>query len=206
MANKILLLEKNDTYATGLNTVLSGMLGYEVTRVNTELALVRELSSGHFELIIVGIREARKKEGLRLIQILLVEKKVAVGAPIVVLSDTQDTGFIQSCVQAGIADYILYPNDPVEIAPRLKKALDNAGGVGDALVRVSTTFLGPASKVFIEKQAQQRLGLASLQHLTRDHLPDFIKYLAVAIKPILKEKVVQFVRRLEQVFGIHRQS
>lgn len=202
MKSKILILEKNEHYAERLQKMLIGMLDYQVIHVTSELAVVRELTANYVDLIVVGIHQARAKEGLRLIEILLVEKKVVTVAPIMVVSDVQDPAYIQQCVQAGISDYMLYPEDPVEILPRLKNVLNKSGGISEMLVRVSTTFLGPAARVFIEQQAKKKLNISSLKDLKRDQLPDFLRHLAVTIRPILKEKVAVFVRRLEQAFGL----
>jgi len=200
--SKILILEKNEHYAERLQKMLTGMLDHQVVLVTSELAVVRELTASFFDLIVLGIHQARAKEGLRLIEILLVEKKVVTVAPIMVVSDVQDPAFIQQCVKAGIADYMLYPEDPVEVLPRLEKVLNKSGGISEMLVRVSTTFLGPASRVFIEQQAKKKLNLSSLKDLQRDQLPDLLRHLAITIRPILKEKVAVFIRRLEQVFGL----
>ena len=205
MKSKILILEKNAQYALKLKNMLSSMLEHEIVHVTAELAVVRELAAGHFDLIVIGIQQARAKEGLRLIEILLVEKKVVTTAPIMVISNDQNPAFIQQCVKAGIADYMLYPEDPVEVLPRLEKVLAKSGGISEMFVRIATTFLGPAARVFIEKQAQKKLGLNSLKDLQREQLPEFLKHLAVTLQPILKEKVAQFIRRLEQVFHIKRE-
>jgi DNA-binding NarL/FixJ family response regulator len=140
MKSKILILEKNEHYAERLQKMLISMLDYQVIHVTSELAVVRELTANYVDLIVVGIHQARAKEGLRLIEILLVEKKVVTVAPIMVVSDVQDPAYIQQCVQAGISDYMLYPEDPVEILPRLKNVLNKSGGISEMLVRVSTTF------------------------------------------------------------------
>jgi DNA-binding NarL/FixJ family response regulator len=140
MKSKILILEKNEHYAERLQKMLISMLDYQVIHVTSELAVVRELTANYVDLIVVGIHQARAKEGLRLIEILLVEKKVFTVAPIMVVSDVQYPAYIQQCVQAGISDYMLYPEDPVEILPRLKNVLNKSGGISEMLVRVSTTF------------------------------------------------------------------
>lgn len=205
MKSKILILEKDAEYALRLKNMLTSMLDHEIVHVTAELAVVRELAAGHFDLIVIGIQESRAKEGLRLIEILLVEKKVVTTAPIMVISNDRNPIFIQQCVKAGIADYMLYPEDPVEVLPRLEKVLAKSGGVSEMFVRVATTFLGPAARVFIEKQAQKKLQIASLKDLQRDQLPEFLRHLAVTLQPILKEKVVLFIRRLEKIFGIKRE-
>lgn len=206
MASKILLLEKNPAYAKQLISAMMNLRGHEVVHVNTELAVVRELTASHFDLIIAGIYSERKKEGQRLLQLLLVEKKVVTAAQVMVLSDDQDTAFVQSCIKSGVSDYLLYPENPIEVMPRLEKVLAKSGGIGEMLVRVATTFLGPATPVFMERQAKKVLHLTTLNELTRDHLPRLLKHLAVAIRPVLKEKVVQFIHRLEQVFGVQREN
>lgn len=206
MKRRILILEKNEHKATRLSDMLTSMLDHEVVLVTAELAVVRELTSGFFDLIVVGIQKDREKEGLRLIEILLVEKKVVTVAPIMVLSDSQNTAFVQTCVKAGVQDFMLYPNDLVEVLPRLGKVLSKSGGISEMFVRIATTFLGPAARVFLEQQAQKKMKLAALKDLQRDQIPEFLHHLAITITPILKEKVVLFVRRLEQAFGIERKS
>lgn len=205
MQNKILVLEKNEMYALKLGNMLKQMLNHEVVHVNAELAVVRELTTNFFDLIVLGIHKDRAKEGLRLIEILLVEKKVVTSAPIMVISDHQDPKYVQHCIKVGVTDYLIYPEDPVEILPRLQKVLAKSSGFSEMLVRVSTTFLGPAARVFLDHQAKQKFNVPSINELPREKLPEFVHHLAVVIKPILKEKVVQFIRRLEQVFNIQRQ-
>ena len=202
MGNKILIYDRDSEYAGKLQEALGSD---EVTVVNTELAAVRELTGGYYDLFVAGIREDRAKEGARLIDILLVEGKTHIVVPVVVLSDDQEPSFVQSCIKAGVSDYIIYPENPEDVLPRLRKVLSESGGLGEMLVRVATTFLGPAAGLFIEKQAKERLSVPTLKSLHRDHLPEFFSYLAVSVQPILKEKVVQFIGRLEQVFGVRRQ-
>jgi DNA-binding NarL/FixJ family response regulator len=98
MKSKILILEKNEHYAERLQKMLISMLDYQVIHVTSELAVVRELTANYVDLIVVGIHQARAKEGLRLIEILLVEKKVFTVAPIMVVSDVQDPAYIHQCV------------------------------------------------------------------------------------------------------------
>lgn len=206
MKSRILILEKNEHYAKKLSDMLTSMLDHEVVHVTAELAVVRELTASFFDLILVGIQSNRQKEGLRLIEILLVEKKVVTAAPIMVISDSQDPAFVQSCIKAGVQDYMLYPEDPVEVLPRLGKVLSKSGGISEMFVRIATTFLGPAARMFLEQQAQKKMKLAALKDLQKDQIPEFLHHLAITITPILKEKVVLFVRRLEQAFGIERKS
>jgi len=196
MAGKILLLERNEKQAKDIENALG----------DHELGAVRELTGGYFDLFIAVIREGRTKEGLRLIQILLIEGKVKSVAPVVVMSDNQDPAFIQNCVKAGVADYVLCPDGPIDGLARATKLLDKAGGLGEMLVRVATTFLGPAAGMFIERQAKEHFSISGLTDRKRDHLPEFLRHLAVNCRPIMKEKVVQFIHRLEQVFGVKRSS
>ena len=126
--------------------------------------------------------------------------------PIIVVSDFQDPKFIQNCISTGIADFVLYPEKPADILPRLGKVIEQSSGIGAVLVRVATSFLGPAAGVFLERQAKDKMNVAKLEALQRDHLPEFLHYLTITVQPILTEKVVQFIRRLEHVFGVERQS
>ena len=203
MGNRVLIFEKDTNYAGHLQEALGSD---EVVCVEAELAAVRELTTGYFDLFIAGIRQSRVKEGLRLIQILLVEGKTKVTVPIVVMSDDQEPEFVRACVEAGVSDYILYPENAEDALPRIRKVMSDSAGLGNMLVRVATTFLGPAAGVFLEKQAKDRLQIPTLESLHRDHLPEFINYLSVALQPILKNKVVNFIHRVEQVFGVKRQS
>ena len=206
MTCKILLLEKNAEYAKKLIPPLKDKHGYEVVHVNTELAVVRELTSSFFDLVIVGIHHEGEKEGFRFIEVLFVEKRGITVTPIMVISDVQDPDFIRWCIEVGVDDYLLYPEDPAEILPRLEKILGKSGGIGEMLVRISTIFLGPAARIFLEQQAKEKLNLPALKDLRRDHLPELLRHIAVIIKPILKEKMVQFFRRIEQVFSIQRET
>ena len=156
--------------------------------------------------MIVGIHHEGETEGLRLIEILLVKKTVIAVMPIMVISDVQDPAFIQWCIEVGVDDYLLYPENPAELLPRLEKTLSKSRGIGEMLVRISTIFLGPAARIFLDQQAKEKLNLPALKDLRRDQIPGLLQHIAVIIKPILREKMVLFIHRIEQVFSIQRET
>ena len=64
MPGKILVLEKDMEYATKMCTLLINMHNFGVVHINTEPAAIRELTSSYFDLVVIGIREDRKKKPL----------------------------------------------------------------------------------------------------------------------------------------------
>lgn len=199
MDRRALLIEHDAVYAQGVARALQ-RAECETVHVRSEVAAVREITSGFFDLVIVGIQENRKKEGLRFIETLLKSDKVA--GSVMVVSNVQDPGYVRTCIGLGVVDYVLYPEDPEELLVRAEVGLEKSGGVGEALVRVAAIFLGPAARVFLEMQTKARLSLQSLSELRRDHLPDLAEHLNEVVRPILKGKVDLFINRIKQVFHI----
>lgn len=202
MESKILILENNAAYATNLCRLIEGELGCKVVHVTGELAAVRELTTNFYHLLIAGFHQTRRRESLKLIELLLVERKIVNAPPVMVLSDDQDPATVQSIIKSGVADYLIYPSDLKTSLPRIKKVLDEQASVGGTLVRIATVFLGPAAQVFLEKQSKVHLKIQSLRDLHSDQLPYLFRHIYTTLTPILKDKVTQFKHRIEQVFGI----
>ncbi len=202
MKTSILILERDNAYASNLRGLLETELSCSVVHVTTELSAVRELTTHFFHLMIVGFHQDRIRESLRLIDLLLVERKIVNTPPIMIFSDDQDPAIIQRCIKSGVVDYVLYSKNLKMVLPRIQKTLHEQAGIGGTLVRIATVFLGPAAQIFMERQAQLHVKIQSLQELRSDHLPYLFRHIFVTLAPILREKITQFKRRIEQVFGI----
>lgn len=74
--------------------------------------------------------------------------------------------------------------------------------LAEKLVRVSTLYLGPAARVFLERQARLHLGRSDLDALTRDELPSLLYWISRAGRLIIRERADLLVRQLVSDLGV----
>jgi CheY-like chemotaxis protein len=194
-ATRILLVEEAGR-AKALSAVLEEA-GYSVTLAPTAVAALREVLGGGFALLVSNTTIQRQHDGLKLIQ--AVQEKVQNPPPILVQSSSQDPAVIKQVVKAGVADYVLYQGDAMELLPRVEKAIA-AASLGERLIAEATQFLGPAARVLIEKGATTHLRITGLSSLQHSDLPGLFAWIREKVTPILKDRATALMARLESSF------
>ena len=178
--------------------------GHVVQHAPTVVGGLRQLHSSHTDLLITNTSVQRQHDGIKIIDLILLEKKLKVAPMVMVLTQDQDPALIKHCVQAGVADYVLWSGDAAAVLPRVEKALSGVGALGEQLVSEVATYLGPAARIVIEKGSKVHLKIPSLEALRSEHLPELFRWLRAMVTPVLKDRVSGFLERLETRFRIKR--
>ena len=126
--------------------------------------------------LITNTSVQRPNDALKLVDVLLVERKISRNIPVIVFSEQQDPAVIKHLAQAGISDYILLTDDAKAILPRVDKVLASSN-IGERLVGEATTYLGPAARVLVEKGTKVHLKMPGLEALRREHFPDLFAWI-----------------------------
>jgi DNA-binding NarL/FixJ family response regulator len=200
---RVLLAAGESDRASRLEDALRDVAGYEVIRVTAVVLALRELQGDFFDVLITNTSVQRPNDALKLIDVLLVERKFSRDIPVIVLSEQQDPGVIKHLAQAGISDYILLTDDAGAILPRVEKVLAGTN-IGERLVGEATTYLGPAARVLVNKGSKAHLKMPGLEALRREHLPDLFTWIRSTVTPILKGKAAALMTRLENAFPARR--
>jgi hypothetical protein len=66
----------------------------------------------------------------------------------------------------------------------------------DKVLRITTKYLGPASRVFLERQTKYHMGGLALADVRPEHLPRLIYWVKVGSELIIKEKSQPLVAQL----------
>ena len=200
-AARILLVEGDAARAAARRSALEAA-GCSIEVVPTPVAVLRYLQGEPFDLMVCNTALQRERDGAKMVCVLLQERKVSALPPILILSDDADPSVIKACVQAGVVDYVLERGDLAAAVQRIQKALDKHRGLAERLVRVAAAFLGPATRVFLDKVTRSRIDREGLAALRQEQLPELFHVLHDAAQPILKGRVVELLRRLEEAFGV----
>lgn len=174
MPYNVLLIDADAGRLAAMRKLLMEHGDCAVSTVTTAVAGIREIVASRFDLAIVNTTLQRERDGVKLVQLLLVEQKVSRCPPILVLSGEQDPAIIKACAQAGVADFVAEPADWFDLLPRVQKVLERHGSLHERLVRIMATFVGPAARVFLQKGANQIGGGLDLKAVTPEHMPDLI--------------------------------
>ena len=181
-------------------------MGHEVVHVRAVVGALRELQARKFSLAITNITVQRDRDGLKLLQMLLVEHKLNRIPPLVVATEDKDPTVIKQCAQAGIADYIVYPFEDDVFMQRIEKSVDKPQSLSERIVHIAAAFLGPATRMFLEKQTKSKMNNLALDQVKDDHLPELFRWIHISCSPILKERVADLLSRLEQTFKVKRKG
>lgn len=201
--SRILLVDADMGRAKALTHALITN-GHTVSHAPTVVGGMRELQSASFDLLVTGTTLQRQHDGVKLVNLLLVEKKLKVAPTVIVLSDARDPAVIKTCIQAGVADYVLWSGDATAVVPRIDKALATGSTLGERLVSAAATVLGPAARVVIEKGTRSHLKMSGLEALRSEHLPELFRWLQVTVAPVLKDRLAGFIESLESAFRVKR--
>ncbi len=206
MSDPILIVENDERKSRLLLYLLKEKMGHEVVHVRAVVGALRELQARKFSLAIINITVQRDRDGLKLLQMLLVEHKLNRVPPLVVATEDKEPAVIKQCAQAGIADYIVYPFTEETFAPRIAKIVGKPQSLGEKIVHIAAAFLGPATRMFLEKQTKSKMNNLELDEVKDDHLPELFRWIHISCRPILKERVAELLHRLEQAFNVKRKS
>ena len=58
--------------------------------------------------------------------------------------------------------------------------------LSDKAVAISATYLGPAAKVFLERQTRAHMGGLPFETLERQHLPELARWVHISAKLIIE--------------------
>lgn len=206
MSDPILIVENDEAKSRLLTYLLKEKMGYEVVHVRAVVGALRELQARKFSLAITNITVQRDRDGLKLLQMLLLEHKLKQIPPLVVATEDKEPAVIKQCAQAGIADYIVYPFADDVFVQRIAKVADKPQSLGEKIVHIAAAFLGPATRMFLEKQTKSKMNNLELDEVKDDHLPELFRWIHVSCRPILKERVAELLHRLEQTFNVKRKG
>ncbi len=196
---RVLLVEGDAARASSLLGALRDSAGYDVVHTDSIVAALRELQGAFFDVMMTNTSVQRPNDALKLVDVILVEKKISRTIPVVVFSEQQDPAVIKHLAQAGISDYILLTDDAGAILPRISKVLTTKN-IGERLVGEATMFLGPAARVLIDKGTKSHLKMTGLEALRREHLPGLFTWIRTTVTPILQNKAAALMTRLENAF------
>lgn len=73
--------------------------------------------------------------------------------------------------------------------------------LADKVLRIATTYLGPAAGIFLERQTRGHMGGLALADLREEHLPKLLYWVKTSSELVIKEKssllVGQLMRELK---------
>lgn len=202
---RVLLVEGDANRASTLASTLrdpssdGAFGGCEVVHADSVVAALRQLQGGFFDLLMTNTSVQRTNDALKLVDVLLVERKVSRTIPVIVFSEQQDPAVIKHLAQAGISEYILLTGDAGAILPRVSKVLAGTN-IGERLVGEATIYLGPAARVLVDKGTRVHLKMSGLEALRREHLPGLFAWIRTTVTPILRNKAAALMTRLENAF------
>lgn len=78
--------------------------------------------------------------------------------------------------------------------------------LSDRVLQVVTTYLGPASKMFLERQTKFHLQNLAYDDLRMEHLPELFKWIHISSTLVIKDKSTELLGKLEMVFNIKRSA
>jgi len=74
--------------------------------------------------------------------------------------------------------------------------------LSDEVVKICTTYLGPATETFLQRQTKAHMNGLVLQDLKKEHLPELLRWIGISASLIIKDKAATLVRVLETLLGV----
>lgn len=201
---RVLLVDGDAARAKAVGDLLKETGGYEPVHVPAVVGAIREITSRPYCLIVTDTTVQRGRDGLKLVRLVLREGVVAKVPPVVVVTAETDPSVVQLCLRAGVVDYILYPCDLQVLLQRVNRAAGQVQSLGERLVKVTTPYLGPAARVFVQQQLKAHLPGVPFDGLGPAHLPEVFRWLGQAGAKVVGTRAEELVRQLEATFGVSR--
>lgn len=206
MGEPILIVENDEAKGRLLSYLLKDKMGHELVHVRAVVGAMRELQTRKFALVVTNITMQRERDGLKLVQTVLSERKLNQVPPMIVATEDKEPAVIKHCAQAGIADYIVYPFKDDAFVQRILKVVGKPQSLGEKIVHIAASYLGPATRMFLEKQTKSKMNNLALDEIKDDHLPELFRWIHIGCRPILKERVTELLSRLERAFNVKCKS
>ena len=132
---KVLIVESSDVRGLALSMILGQIGDYSTVLSSTVTDAVNQIKQGSFDLVMTNTEIKDPLDGIKLAQIVLLREVAARPPVIVMVTLEKNLDLVRKCRQLGVADYLVYPYDPVNLLERVKKALDQREGLSEAQTR-----------------------------------------------------------------------
>jgi len=119
---QILIAESSSLHAKTLTFLLSEICENQPLHAPTVMGALQQIKSQPFDLIMTNTTLQRQHDGLKLVQLLLLQQTFQHPLVMIVTMEKEQS-VVLKCVKAGVVDYIVYPYDPENLLQRVRKAL-----------------------------------------------------------------------------------
>ncbi|MBT4100594.1 MAG: HDOD domain-containing protein [Gemmatimonadetes bacterium] len=129
---RILIAERDPQQGAAMASLLGQGSSLTVEHVTTMKEAVKRLKMTHFSLVITNTAVDKEKDGIRLVQMILLRRMVAAPPPVMIVSPLRDGAVIRNGMRLGVIDYIVYPYDPEDLKSRVQRVLGDWGDMPEA--------------------------------------------------------------------------